>query len=109
MMSKDFEAARSAAILAYTAEYRKHNINFVPPLSPTRDRVWSEVLRAAWPDQASVEIKNYGDNKANYGEMRRWCEEKSNCSYWTNGGGSRWYFERKDIAALFKLTFGGAQ
>ena len=105
----DFETAKAAATKAYTEEYRKHGVNFASPVTSMKDRIWSEMLRAAWPDHASVEVKNYGSNKPNYTEMRRWCNEKSNCSYWTNGGGSRWYFERKDIAAMFKLTFGGAQ
>lgn len=105
----DFETARAAATLAYTIEYRKHGVNWAPPVTQMKDRVWSEMLRAAWPDYHSIEVQNYGQFKPKYTEMRRWCDEKSNCSYWANGGGNRWYFERKDIAALFKLTFGGVQ
>lgn len=107
-MMGDFETAKAAATQAYIAEYRKHGVNFANPITQMRDRHWSEMLRAAWPEYTAVDVKNYGSNKPNYSEMRRWCNEQSS-SYWVNGGGSRWYFERRDIAALFKLTFGGAQ
>lgn len=105
----DLATAQAAATQAYIAEYRKHGVVWAPPITPMKDRIWSEILRSAWPEYTSVEIKNYGSTKPSHSEMMRWCKGQTSCSFWTNGGGSRWYFERKDIAAMFKLTFGGAQ
>lgn len=107
-MGTEFETARAAAVQAYIAEYRKHGVNFAAPVTQMKDRVWSEILRATWPDYQSVDVKTYGQNKPSFREMRDWCNGQPS-AYWVNGGGSRWYFERRDIAALFKLTFGGAQ
>lgn len=103
-MKPEFQTAMQEATQAYLSVWRKHNVNFASPVTQMRDKVWSEMLRAAWPDYTTVDTRG-----GNYSEMRRWCDGKTSSAYWVNGGGNRWYFERKDIAALFKLTFGGAQ
>jgi hypothetical protein len=105
-MNQDFKSALQEATQAYLDVWRKHNVNFANPITKMRDKQWSEVLRAVWPDYTTVDVKK--DNGLSYSDKRRWCDEKPG-GYWVNGGGDRWYFERRDIAALFKLTFGGAQ
>jgi len=102
-MKPEFQTAMKEATQAYLGVWRKHNVNFAAPVTQMKDRLWSEMLRAAWPDYTTVDTKG-----GSYSEMRKWCDGQSS-SYWVNGGGNRWYFERRDIAALFKLTFGGVQ
>lgn len=106
-MREEHLAVHKEALEAYRDVWRKHQVSFCPPVLPMKDRVWSEHLRAMWPDYSTVDVKTSGGNHPNYREMRVWCDNQKS-GYWTNGGGNRWYFERRDIAALFKLTFGGA-
>jgi hypothetical protein len=106
-MSTDFQQTMVQATQAYLNVWRDHKVGFSPPVTAMRDRAWSEMLRAAWPSYTSVDVRPRSLNGPNYAEMRRWCDQQPS-GYWVNGGGDRWYFERRDIAAAFKLTFGGA-
>lgn len=99
---------RKLATQAYLDVLRTHHVGWCPPPTEMRDKKWSSVLRETWPEYTSVDVRTTGEQKPNYSEMRRWCDEQPT-SYWVNGNSNRWYFERRDIAALFKLTFGGAQ
>jgi hypothetical protein len=93
---------------AYMATLRQHHIGWCPPPGETGDKRWSKLLRAYWPDYTTVDVPTVGPNKPDYREMRNWCDSQPT-NYWVNNGANRFYFERRDIAALFKLTFGGAQ
>jgi hypothetical protein len=103
----DLKEIRNLAMKAYMGVLQEHQLSWCPPPTDMKDRKWSQVLRESWPEYTSIDVQR-GSNAPNYTEMRKWCDDKS-CGYWVNGGGNRWYFERRDIAALFKLTFGGAQ
>jgi hypothetical protein len=98
---------KKLATQAYLDVWRAHHTGWCPPPADMRDKKWSATLRETWPDYTSVDVKTSGNSSPKYSELRTWCNEQPS-SYWVNGGGNRWYFERRDIAALFKLTFGGA-
>jgi hypothetical protein len=103
----DFKTAQSLATQAYIKVWREQGLLFCPPVGiSTRDKHWSKRLREAWPEMTTVDIKPT-DGFA-ISQMKTWCMDKGS-SFWHNGNGSRWYFEKPDIAVLFKLTFGGAQ
>lgn len=106
-MMSDFKTAQSLATQAYLKVWREQGLKFCPPIGQnTRDKHWSRHLREAWPELTTVDLRE--PNSTLMTEMKAWCEERAG-SYWHSGGGNRWYFEKKDIAVLFKLTFGGAQ
>ena len=103
----DFNTAQSLATQAYIKVWREQGLLFCPPVGiSTRDKHWSKRLREAWPELTTVEIKE--PSTIGLSNMKSWCEDKGS-SYWHTGNASRWYFEKRDIAVLFKLTFGGAQ
>jgi len=77
-------------------------MKFCSPIgNSTRDKHWSKRLREAWPECTSVVVQD------KVPDMMRWCNDQQG-SFWHNGGGNKWYFENRDTALLFKLTFGGA-
>ena len=97
----DFNKAQSIATQAYIAAWRECGLKFCPPVGvSTRDKHWSKRLREAWPDCTVVSVK------AQVPEMKNWCNEQHG-SFWHSGGGDKWYFENRDTALLFKLTYGG--
>lgn len=101
----DFKTAQSLATQAYIRVWREQGLLFCPPVGvSTRDKHWSKRLREAWPELTTADV----GASNNLSEMKEWCMDKGS-SFWHNGNGSLWYFEKKDIAVLFKLTFGGAQ
>lgn len=79
-----------------------------PPPFTMRDKDWSYQLRLMWPDATRIVIDRDDDNAPEYREMTKWCREQPG-GWWVNNGGNVWYFEKSDIAMMFKLTFGGAQ
>lgn len=107
VLAKDYKEIHGLAIQAYMQVWRDNHLGFCPPPTQIRDKKWSEILRSLWPDFTTVDISTRGDKIPRPGEIRKWCEGKGS-NFWVNGTGNRWYFERRDIAALFKLTFGGA-
>lgn len=106
-MTMTFKETREKAMAAYLAVWRESGIRWCPPPTEMRDKKWSAKLREAWPELTRVEIPTK-TVKDHFFEMKKWCNEHPS-AFWTNGGGNIWYFERRDIAALFKLTFGGVQ
>lgn len=73
-----------------------------PPLPGIeRGKIWSRQLRRMWPNYGRVVITHYRKG------ILQWVRE--NGGYHWNGDGNIWYFKDRDTAALFKLTFGGAQ
>ena len=106
-MATDFKTAQSLATQAYLKVWREQGLKFCPPIGAnTKDKHWSRHLREAWPELTTVDIRE--PSTSLFTEMKRWANEKPS-SFWHTSGGNRWYFEQKDIAVLFKLTFGGAQ
>lgn len=106
-MDLTLKEIRALATQAYMDVMQQHGLRWCPPPADMKDRKWSQTLRESWPHYTTIDVIR-GDKAPSYTEMRNWCNEKPS-GYWVNGGGNRWYFERRDIAALFKLTFGGAQ
>lgn len=98
----DFKTAQDIASQAYIKAWRECGIKFSPPIgNSVREKHWSRRLREAWPEFTSVAV-----NQGVTPERRKWCDENPG-SYWHNGNGSKWYFETRSTALLFKLTFGG--
>ena len=108
-MATDFKTAQKLATQAYLEVWRAQGLKFCPPIGVnTRDKHWSRHLREAWPELTTVDVRVTGKDAPKLHDMMEWCKDQPS-SFWHSGGGDRWYFERKDIAILFKLTFGGAQ
>lgn len=103
----DFKTAQSLATQAYIEVWRQQGLRFCPPIGVnTRDKHWSKRLREAWPEMTTVDIRE--PSTVALSGMKTWADGQAS-SFWYTGNGARWYFEKKDIAVLFKLTFGGAQ
>ena len=102
----DIKDIRTKARQAYLAVLQEHQVGWVSPPTEMRDRNWSRFLRETWPDCATVYLKHKGS--VNVTALMNWCKDK-NCGFWANANHTAWYFERRDIAALFKLTYGGQQ
>lgn len=102
---------RKKALQAYLDVWREHHIGFCSPPPGTGDKKWSKVLREIWPEYTSIRLDANTQSKteANDSEKFKWCELQTTSNFWINGGRDIWYFERRDIAALFKLTFGGIE
>jgi hypothetical protein len=99
----NFTQAQSIATQAYIKAWRECGLKFCPPVGvSTRDKHWSRRLREAWPNMTTVTLSGKGD----LAEMKRWCNEHEG-SFWHSSGNDKWYFEDRDTAVLFKLTFGG--
>lgn len=103
-----FQEINKLATQAYMDVWRQHRVGWSPPPGNMRDKKWSQMLYQMWPEYTPINVRTGTADSPNYREMRQWCDNQDT-GYWVNGGGNRWYFERRDIAALFKLTFGGAQ
>lgn len=97
------------ALEAYTQVWRDNHIGFCPPPGQLRDKKWSRFLREVWPECTTIRLDE--TTRSNVGvshsDKMKWCKEQKLSNFWNNGGGNVWYFERRDIAALFKLQFGG--
>lgn len=102
---------RNLATQAYIQVWRDNHIGFIPPPGQCRDKKWSKVLRECWPDCTSIKLdKSTPSNTgASDSEKFAWCQSQKASNFWVNGGRNVWYFERRDIAALFKLQFGGIE
>lgn len=88
---------------AYLMVLREHQMGWTPPPTEMRDKRWAMTLRETWPDCTTV----YLTSKAvKHHDLMAWCETQ-NSGFWCNTSGEAWHFERRDIAALFKLTYGG--
>lgn len=93
------------AIQAYLKVLREHPTGWTPPPTDMRDKKWSRILRDVWPECSTVYLTKANTQHSN---RHKWCEEHAG-NYWASGNGEAWHFERRDIAALFKLTYGGSQ
>ena len=102
----EIKEIRTQARQAYLAVLQEHQVGWCAPPTEMRDKNWSRFLRETWPDCATVYLKHTGVVKVS--DMMKWCKDK-NCGFWANANNTAWYFERRDIAALFKLTYGGSQ
>lgn len=102
----DIKEIRTQARQAYLAVLQEHQVGWCAPPTEMRDKNWSRFLRETWPDCATVYLKHTVVVKVS--DMMNWCKDK-NCGFWANANNTAWYFERRDIAALFKLTYGGSQ
>jgi hypothetical protein len=100
---------RNLALQAYLQVWRDHHVGFCPPPGQTRDKTWSRKLREMWPEYSRVKLGESNIADLRYSTMRTWCDGQPSSNYWVNGGGNIWYFERRAIAVMFKLTFGGVQ
>jgi hypothetical protein len=88
---------------AYLAVWREYHTGWCPPPTDMKAKKWKQTLHQIWPEYTPVTINK---SSSTFKERRAWCDEKPG-SYWANETGTRWYFERRDMAALFKLTFEG--
>lgn len=102
-----FKDTHEKALKAYLDVWSQGDIGWSPPPSDMLDKKWSRILRSAWLDFTRIEVSPE-TAKNQFFEMRLWCEKQSS-GHWCNGAGNIWFFEKKDIAVLFKLTFGGDQ
>lgn len=102
----DIKEIRTQARQAYLAVLQEHQVGWCSPPTEMRDKNWSRFLRETWPDCATVYLKHKG--AVNITGLMNWCKDKD-CGFWSNANHTAWYFERRDIAALFKLTYGGSQ
>lgn len=102
-MMADVDDIVKQATDAYLAVWRNHHSGWCPPPTDMKAKKWKQKLHQIWPEYTPVSIYN---SNTTYKEKRAWCDDKPG-SYWANDNGNRWYFERRDMAALFKLTFGG--
>jgi hypothetical protein len=102
----EIKEIRTLARRAYLSVLQEHQVGWCSPPTEMRDRNWSRFLRETWPDCATVYLEQKGS--VNLTALQNWCKDKE-CGYWSNANGTAWYFERRAIAVLFKLTFGGSQ
>lgn len=94
---------RKLAQQAYLKVLTDNQASWSPPPVEMRDKRWATILRETWPDHATVYLTASPSNRS---DKIRWCKEQG-CGFWANANQTAWYFERRDIAALFKLTYGG--
>ena len=100
----NFNEAQAFATSAYIKAWQECGMKFCPPVGiSTRDKHWSRRLREAWPNFTTVTIRS-SDNPTD--DRKKWCKEQAG-SFWHSSSGDKWYFENRDTALLFKLTFGG--
>jgi hypothetical protein len=102
----EIKEIRTLARQAYLAVLQENQVGWCPPPTTMRDKNWSRFLRETWPDNATVYLKH--NESVSFATLTNWCKDKQ-CGFWANANGTAWYFERRDIAALFKLTYGGSQ
>ena len=97
------------ALDAYMQVWRDHHIGYCPAPQGLREKKWSRYLREVWPDCTVVNLDDTmrSSTKTPVSELKKWCNIQKRSNFWVNSYGNVWYFERKDIAALFKLQFGG--
>ena len=99
----NFNEAQDIATQAYIKAWRECGMKFCPPVgNSSRDKHWSRRLREAWPDFTTVTIRS----SINLHDCMEWCKTNAG-SFWHNGSANKWYFENRDTALLFKLSFGG--
>lgn len=108
-MASDFKETYKEALNAYMQVWRDRHIGYVPAPPGLREKRWSKFLREVWPDCTVVNLDDSmrSSTQTPVDELRGWCETQSRSNFWVNTYNNVWYFERKDIAALFKLQFGG--
>ena len=99
----------SKALDAYMQVWRDNHVGYVPAPAGLREKKWSRILREIWPQCTVVNLDDTmkSSTQTPIQELKKWCETQGRSNFWVNTYGNVWYFERKDIAALFKLHFGG--
>jgi hypothetical protein len=97
------------ALDAYMQVWRDNHIGHCPSPTGLREKKWSRYLREIWPECTVVNLDDTmkSSTKTPVTELKEWCNTQKRSNFWVNTYGNVWYFERKDIAALFKLQFGG--
>lgn len=100
LADRSWPAAEWQAYLKWRRDEGKaEDLSCPPPPGIEREKVWSRQLRRMWPNYGRVVLKRY------QAEVRQWIAD--NAGYHWNGNGNIWYFQDRDTAVLFKLTFGG--
>jgi hypothetical protein len=100
LADRSWPAAEWQAYLKWRSEQgHAEDLYCPPPPGVERGKIWSRQLRRMWPNHGRVFVTG-GTARAH-----QWCKEHGS-HYW-DVGGNVWYFRERDVAVLFKLTFGG--